>query len=340
MIDKILFILILVFICLLIVKIINIYNLKKLNTISTENLYNKCKTGDIIYFRWNTVKMLNELYSKYTHIGMIVELNDEKYVFETHLKGDAIDMGVETGGVHLHKLIDRINNYNGNMYYSELKYNIDDDILNKFINNIETYKKIEFQDSYENHILNNCLLKRLYQKCINVNTQKKFCSEFVMFCLYELEILKNDCSYCVFPDDFKNLKVDDNLIFDTVERIDKNDIKYTEIIILLHYCITFFVIFGGLIGIIFNNLDIIKFHILFNILVIVHWLTNNNKCVLSEISYENNEKNNKYTDDIISNIFQTKLNDFQLLIISYLVIIIPMIISVIILFCKIKWIKN
>jgi hypothetical protein len=58
------------------------------------------------------------------------------------------------------------------------------------------------------------------------------------------------------------------------------------------------------------------------------------------MSYENNEKNNKYTDDIISNIFQTKLNEFELLIISYLVIIIPMIISVIILFCKIKWIKN
>jgi hypothetical protein len=205
---------------LLINKINNINSLKNLNKINIENLYNICKTGDMIYFRYKSVKLLDEIFSKYTHVGLVVELNGKKYIFESHLKGDAKNMGIETDGVHLHDLIDRINTFEGNTYYSKLKYDIDKDIIDRFVDNIDEYKKIKFQSSYRRYIIDNCLLDRIYNKCICKNTNKKFCSEFVMFCLYELKIVKNNCSHCVFPDDFINLMVNDELVYDKPELID------------------------------------------------------------------------------------------------------------------------
>ena len=53
--------------------------------------------------------------------------------------------------------------------------------------------------------------------------------------------------------------------------------------IFIHYIIFFFILFGGIIS---NNYNIIKFHIIFNIIVILHWLTNNNKCFLSEYDHK------------------------------------------------------
>ena len=203
---------------LLINKLNNICSLQKL---SIENLYNNCKTGDIIFFRYKSVKLLDEIFSKYTHVGLVVELNDKKYIFESHLKGGAKNMGIETDGVHLHDLIDRINTYEGNTYYSKLKYDIDKDIIDRFVDNIYEYKKIEFQNSYRRYIINNCLLDRIYNNCIRKNTNKKFCSEFVMFCLYELKIVENDCSHCVFPNDFLHLMSENNdLLYDTPILID------------------------------------------------------------------------------------------------------------------------
>jgi len=206
---------------LLINKLNNINSLKNSNTLSIESLYNNCKTGDIIFFRYKSVLLFDKLFSTYSHVGMVIEIDNEKYIIEIHEKGDAKNMGIETGGVHLHDLIDRINTYEGNTYYSKLKYDIDKDIINKFINNIDEYKKIEFESSYKFYILNNCLLDRIYNKCIRKNTNKKFCSEFVMFCLYELRIVENDCSHCVFPDDFIHLMSENNVVlYDTPILID------------------------------------------------------------------------------------------------------------------------
>ena len=133
---------------LLINKLNNICSLQKL---SIENLYNNCKTGDIIFFRYKSVKLLDEIFSKYTHVGLVVELNDKN----------------------------------------------------------------------RRYIINNCLLDRIYNNCIRKNTNKKFCSEFVMFCLYELKIVENDCSHCVFPNDFLHLMSENNdLLYDTPILID------------------------------------------------------------------------------------------------------------------------
>jgi hypothetical protein len=316
-----------IFILLVVVKYINIKNLNELNTISNDTLCNKCKTGDLFLYRKKNVDLFHDLFSKYTHIGMIVELNNEKYVFENHIKDVHIGKGFETEGIHLFKLIDRINTYDGTMYYASLKHDINQDVLNNFIYNIENLQNIEFE--YDKiRLVYSCLSNRIFKNC-SVISDKKICSEFVMFCLTQLQVLNNECN-CIFPGDFHNLKVNDKFIFDTFERIDKNKISYKEVYNTVHYFITFLIIFGGLIGLLFNNLNIVKIHILFNIIILVHWLTNNNRCFISDLTYGDNESNTKYSEELFTSLFNYKLNDVQQNIVAYLTIIIPTIISMII----------
>jgi len=311
-----------------IVKIINIKKLKELNTISINELYNKCKTGDLICSRDSSVSMFQELYCKFTHIGIIVEINNEKYILEGNPKGLHISKNYETIGTHLFKLMDRINSYTGSMYFYSLKYNIDKDVLNNFVDNIENFQQIEFEDNYY-RLLYSCAMNRVFQKC-SINSDKKLCSELVMFCLKQLHVLSDECN-CIFPSDFENLKVNDKLLYDSCERIDtKTKPSYSELNNILHYFITFLIVFGGLIGIIFNNLNIVKLHIIFNIIVILHWLTYNNRCIISDLTYGDDESNTKYSEELFSSLFNYKLNDIQSNIIAYLTIIIPTIISIVI----------
>lgn len=94
--------------------------------------------------------------------------------------------------------------------------------------------------------------------------------------------------------------------------------KYTRT--FLHYIISIYIVFGG---IIFNHCQGIYYHILFNSIVILHWLTNNNKCFLTEYDYENGKG---YTISILNKFGfnldpkNTKLSN----IISYMTTLIPL----------------
>lgn len=50
-------------------------------------------------------------------------------------------------------------------------------------------------------------------------------------------------------------------------------------ITLIHYIISFYMIFGWLVPYC-NNL---KFYIIFNIFIILHWISNNNNCIISKL---------------------------------------------------------
>ena len=329
-----LLILIIAFIFILLLnKTYNIYKIKKLNVINLDELYNNCKTGDLLYFRWNNVKLQNDIFSMFTHIGMILEINNDKFIIETHLEGDAKELGVTTGGVHLHKLSDRIKYYDGTIYHSPLKQDIDKDKLILFIKNIDKYKNIQFTNDYINYITKNCLIQKFFNNCIENNNKKMFCSEFTLFCFYELGLIEKNCK-CFYPSDFIHLKYKNEYLFGEIKRVNKNDITYKDLREYIHYFISFFIVFGGFIGLLFNNMNIVKFHFIFNIFVIIHWLTNNNKCYLSEIDNPN-QNDAKYTKDLLENVCGLNINNILLLnIISYLVVILPLILSLIIL--KIK----
>ena len=115
--NIILYSLLIILSILLLFKIYNIYKLRTLDRISAEKLYDDCKTGDIIYFRWNSVNPLHEIFSKYTHMGMIVVMNNEKYIFENNPIKVAKMLGIDKSGAHLHNLQDRIDDYEGYIYY-------------------------------------------------------------------------------------------------------------------------------------------------------------------------------------------------------------------------------
>lgn len=90
----------------------------------------------------------------------------------------------------------------------------------------------------------------------------------------------------------------------------------------LHYIVTFFILFGGIIT---NNYNIIKFHIIFNTFIIIHWLTNDNKCFLSE--YDNLEST-EYTSGILKKLgINIDGNEILINFIAYLTVIIPLFLS-------------
>jgi hypothetical protein len=93
--------------------------------------------------------------------------------------------------------------------------------------------------------------------------------------------------------------------------------------IFMHYVICFFILFGGIIS---NDYNIIKIHVVFNIFVILHWLTNNNKCFLSEYDHKGSSFIILSLDKIGINIDEN--NTTLVNIMTYSTVIIPLLYSV------------
>ena len=75
-----------------------------------------------------------------------------------------------------------------------------------------------------------------------------------------------------------------------------------EILLILHHIVSIYVLLGG---ILFNS----KYHLIFIIIILIHWLTNNNSCYLTTITNKfcgyNKEKN---FEDLIYKLNFRKLN--------------------------------
>lgn len=175
-----------------------------------DDIYDLCETSDIIYFRWNEVDFHHEIISPFTHIGMVVVKPDnQKYIIETHLSGDTSDIGTYRGGINVYPLKLRLNNYKGHTFLSKIKleYKPNQNQIQDFILKINDYKSnIPFHDDYKGYFINNCLKNRLF----NTPIEKKkgmFCSEFMGFCLKELNIVDDDFIFnCLVPGDFRYIK--------------------------------------------------------------------------------------------------------------------------------------
>jgi hypothetical protein len=98
----------------------------------------------------------------------------------------------------------------------------------------------------------------------------------------------------------------------------------------LHYSITLFVLFGNLM---YHNCSYLQFHFYFCALIILHWLTNNNQCFLSQYDYKTNE----YSLEILSwfGIHISRENYVLINIITYASITIPLLIT----YSKLKTLK-
>ena len=186
------------------------------NHISLNDAYNNVKTGDVLYFITNRYYNI-PIFLKpiIAHLGMIIEINGEKYVIELHAEGDIKEIGVnKAGGVNIYPFKQRIKAYNvGNVYLAKLsnEKRPPSQYINQFINNIDNYKKnIPFNKNYKRYGIKNCLLHRVCKNCFTLEkTQGMFCSEFVAFCLKELNII--DSYKCTLPDEIIFLKDSKNI---------------------------------------------------------------------------------------------------------------------------------
>lgn len=87
----------------------------------------------------------------------------------------------------------------------------------------------------------------------------------------------------------------------------------------LHYLITVYLLFGGIVT---NNLYYVKIHFYVTFFTLVHWLTNNGQCFISQMDYDDKKEPNGYTKHILDNL-SIKTTPTMLRIISYLSILIP-----------------
>jgi hypothetical protein len=198
------------------------YNLwsERLPTYTIDNTYESAKTGDLILFRWHSVDIFHEMISPFTHVGMVVELNHQKYILETHSPGDTLHMGYETGGVHLYPLKQRISMYKGSNFLLKLNknYNISIDE-----NMIVQYYSIPFYDKYRQHYTEYCLPKKICNECISSKKlESMFCSQFIGFLLQETGILdKNVNIDCLIPNDFITIQNKNGKLYNELYKITK-----------------------------------------------------------------------------------------------------------------------
>ena len=210
-----------IFIICIVLLMLYVHTIKNLPSVPIKSAMKQCQTGDLVLFRWFEVSPLHDLISTFTHVGMVVEIDGTKYIIESHLKGDTKHMGVHTGGVHLYDFDKRLSSYEGYKYLVKLKKHPSPNATKRFIANIPKYKQIPFYDDYTGYFKNICLPNRFCKSCVQRrDRQGMFCSEFIGFCLKELQILEQDFDYhCLVPGDIPTLKINGNHVFDKIENI-------------------------------------------------------------------------------------------------------------------------
>ena len=187
--------------------------------------YNKLEkvanTGDIIMFRWNIIDVGFRLFSKYSHVGMIVRKNNKLYLLETHPKEDP-ESDIDNSGIHLYSLKKRLKDYDGDYYYSQLNINNEkrNSLTDHIITNLQKYKaEIPFDTNFRNvFVLNffyNLIGKKLPEK------KAMFCSEFIGNILHNCNIYSHHTNLASLnPGSFLDLKTPDGKsLFNTLYHV-------------------------------------------------------------------------------------------------------------------------
>ena len=155
-------------------------------------------SGDIILFKHDEMSVLTKFITYFSHVGIVLKTNDQSYILENHAYGDATDININTGGVHLHNLHKRLITYKGNFQVLKLNVPLNNAQVNGLIDTYhDRYKKFEFKDSLINDYIQECFLGT---KKLN----KYNCSEFIMTVLNDLG-MNNKNVQCTVPDSFLDL---------------------------------------------------------------------------------------------------------------------------------------
>lgn len=159
--------------------------------VSYEKLENIANTGDLVIFRWNIIDVGFRLFSKYSHVGMIVKHKDKLYLLETHPK-ENLQSDIDDSGVHLYCLKKRLEEYNGTYYFTQLQVSTKtrENIRGHVLQNLKRYKKdIPFDTNFRNIFVLNFFCNLLGIKL--PKRKAMFCSEFIATVLDECNIYKH-----------------------------------------------------------------------------------------------------------------------------------------------------
>jgi len=174
--------------------------------ISYNKLKKTLKSGDIICSRWNYIDTGYRIFSKYSHIGMVLNIDKKLYILETDpeesfLKDDDT-LDVRKAGVHLYSLKERLDEYRGTCFVISYIGDVSQETINKKISeNMKGYLEIPFDDNFRNTFLYNYFCKLFgfdVEEC-----DKLFCSVFVSKLLYDTGILDHRFQ-CAEPGSFIN----------------------------------------------------------------------------------------------------------------------------------------
>jgi len=149
------------------------------------------KTGDLIIYRWEYVDVGYRMFSKFSHVAMVVKKGKNIYLLETHPNENKTNNKPDNQGIHLYLLKNRLSQYNGQYYLARLNKNIDRTLLtNNIIKDLSTYKKkIPFDNSFRDLFVYNYFANRLG---IKLPKQKEmFCSQFIGHLLDKNKIYKH-----------------------------------------------------------------------------------------------------------------------------------------------------
>lgn len=172
------------------------------------------KTGDIIMYRWEYVDVGFRMFSKFSHVAMVVRKGKKLYLLETHPNENKNSKNKsDNQGIHLYLLKNRIKKYNGQCYLASLNKDIDTKNLTKYIvNDLDKFKKIPFDNGFRDLYVYNFFANRL-----GIKLQKKkemFCSEFIGYLLHKYNIYNhNENLASIEPGTFLNFKQKNKKIF-------------------------------------------------------------------------------------------------------------------------------
>ncbi|NDC95545.1 hypothetical protein EB077_09600 [bacterium] len=164
---------------LLIVMCVILYNrieieLDDRQYMTIADVLSNCDTGDLIVFRWYKQDAGHRLFSKYSHVGLVVKVDNHVKVLELHPEGEYKDY---PSGVYLHNLRERVTTYPGPCYFAKLQVN-KEHLQSVLQNNLHTYRQIKFNDNFRNTFVLNTL-KKLIGKSITLDQNTMFCSQFI-----------------------------------------------------------------------------------------------------------------------------------------------------------------
>ena len=140
------------------------------------------KTGDLVLF--SSSRKWTRMFLRFTHVGMVVVRDGEKFILEIHQKGDVSQM--DTGKVVLYPFWERVLQYHGRVYVAALR---NPEALKPSVGNL---RQFEYYDEYASHYVKKCIFRNSSSSC-KKPPHLVYCSELIGNMLRTPEGLDTEC---------------------------------------------------------------------------------------------------------------------------------------------------